>query len=219
MATPTQYTFTQQVLYTDNLVSLIQSSSIVTVLVNIETSGTGSSMSVSLLFKDVLSTEDQATLNTLMSSYTDQPLPVVQTIIPKVIQKLGVDSVILCPFGTTFLAAANQSTTFDMLISSSFYIKGGIMYSSPGNIGDFITVQIIDKNNIIGKGGTSDNPTILATYVNNWYVIPSILNEVEDISLSNEIPVGLYMRFIYTNTSPTINSQVVINIISYQGSL
>ena len=217
MATPTQYNFTQQVDYPNVLVASIQVSSIVTALVNIETTGSGSTMSVTILFKDALSSDDQTTLNSILSAYVNEA-PMVQTVIPKFIQQLGTDSVSICPFGTLFTAAPNQITTYDYELQNTVYLKGSVLYSSPGNIGDSVSLQIIDKNNIVGAGGSPENPTILGTFVNNWYVIPQDMNEVEDIAISNVIPQGLYIRLIYNNSSST-PSQVIVNMIAYQGVL
>jgi len=216
MATLTSYNFTQQVDYPMVLTDNIQESSISIAIDHIDTSGSGSSMTVTVWFKDVLSTDDQTTLGTVMTAYINSN-PVVNPVL-SVVQILGADSVTLCPFGSTFVAHANQTTNYDLLITNQIYIKGGIMYSSPGNIGDNITVQIVDKTNMTGQGGTSDNPTILATYVNNWYVIPQEMNSVEDVSLSEPMPAGLYIRFLYTNTSANIDSQIIINLLAYRGN-
>lgn len=211
MPTLTQYNFIQEVDYTSILTTQIQQSSIATALDHIDTSGNGSNMAISIWFKDVLSTDDQTTLNAIMGAYTNTPpTPTV----PSVIQILGADSVSICPFGTMFSALANQSTTFDLVIASQVYLKGGIMYSSPGNVGDTLTVQVVDKDNITGLGSN----TVLATYVNSWYVIPEDMNAVEDVSLSQPMMAGLYIRFIYTNASST-DTKVIVNLLAYQGTL
>lgn len=215
MATATEYNFTQQVDYPSVLIGSIQSSTISTVLINVETSGTGPTMLVSIWFKDVLSSADQTTLNSVMSTYVNSPpAPTIPTSVPSVIQILGADSVSICPFGTMFTATANQTTTYDLKISSSVYLKGGIMYTAPGTVGDTLTVQVIDKDNITGLGAN----TVLATYINNWYVIPEDMNAVEDVSLSQPMVAGLYIRFIYNNSNPTTNSQVIVNLLAYQGN-
>lgn len=211
MPTPTTYNFTQEVDYPSILTSSIQKSSIVTSLNSISTDGAGPTMQVSVVFNDALSAEDQTTLDSLMAAYTNTP-PIPSTL--QVIQILGADSVSICPFGSLFTAAPASSTTFDVAVTSKIYIKGGIMYASPGNVGDYISVQIVDKNNITGAGAGA----VLATYVSNWYVIPQNTNMVEDVSLSSPIPAGLFLRFIYTNASQTVSSNVIVNIIAYQGT-
>jgi hypothetical protein len=213
MPTPTTYTFVQKVDYPSVLQSTIQSSSIAVSLASIGTVGSGSSMVVSINFNDVLSSADQTTLDSIMSAYINTAPPAT---VPSVIQILGADSVSICPFGTMFSAPTGQTTTYDLEIPNQVYLKGGVMYSSPGNVGDTLTVQVVDKSNITGQGGTSENPTVLATYVNNWYVIPEDMNGIEDVSLSMPMIAGLYIRFIYTN-SGTNACQVIVNLIAYQG--
>src|ERR1700690_1808572 len=67
-----------------------------------------------------------------------------------VVQQLGADGVAICPFGSMFDAPANQTTTYDLVIANTIYLKGGIMYAFPGTVGDTITVQAVDKNGITG---------------------------------------------------------------------
>lgn len=71
MPTLTEYDFVQQVDYTDLLTNNIRQSSISTSLDHIDTSGLGPTMAVTVWFKDVLSTPDETTLDSIMSSYTN----------------------------------------------------------------------------------------------------------------------------------------------------
>jgi hypothetical protein len=103
MATPTAYTFTQQVDYIDILTSNIQQSSIATALSYIGTDGTGSSMLVSVWFSDVLSDTDQTTLNSVMSSYINS-LPTNQQQLNKILNDMNFGMQIIAQFG-----AANRS--------------------------------------------------------------------------------------------------------------
>jgi len=132
-----------------------------------------------------------------------------------VVQVLGKDTLVLCPFGVSFSAPANQSTTYSYALTSAVFLRGGVLFASPGTLGDQLTVQIVDVNNILGAGANY----VVATYVNGWYVMPNQQNAIEDISVSSEIPAGLYVNFIYNNTSPTQATQVIVNFLSYQGSV
>jgi len=207
MPTLTKYPF-QKAMDIPSLQSQIQASSIVTVLDHIDVTGD----ETDVWFKDALSAADQDTLTTVVNNYTLVAPPAAPP--TKVVQILGADSVSICPFGTMFAAPANQTTTSDLAIAAPVYLKGGIMYSTPGNVGDTLTVQIVDKDNITGAGANA----ILATYVNNWYVIPEDTNAVEDVSLSQPMPAGLYIRFIYVN-SGTNDCKVIVNLLAYQGTL
>ena len=215
MPTLTEYNFTQQIDYPDVLTENIQASSISVALDHIDTSGSGPSMVVSVWFKDLLSSDDQTTLNSVLSAYvnTSPSLP-----IPKVIQILGADTVSISPFGIMFDAPANQTTIFDVSFTRDMYLKGGIMYATPGTVGDTVSIQVIDKNNVVGHGGTPDNPTILATYVNNWFVIPQDMNAIEDVSLSQPMLSGLFARIMYANSSSSADCQVIVNFLAYVGN-
>ena len=98
MPVMTEYDFTQQVDYPSILVANIQASSISTPLVNIETSGSGPTMAVSLFFSDVLSSADQTTLNSIMSSYINV-LPTLQVTTAQVIKDIGFGMNIIAQFG------------------------------------------------------------------------------------------------------------------------
>jgi len=109
MAVVTTYNFTQEVDYPNLLVSNVQSSSISTPLINIETSGSGQTMSVSLVFSDVLSGADQATLNSIMSSYTNT-IPALQATIEQVTKDINFGMSIIAQFGAAN-RIANLSTS------------------------------------------------------------------------------------------------------------
>ena len=98
MPVMTEYDFTQQVDYPSILVANIQASSISTPLVNIETSGSGPTMAVSLFFSDVLSSADQTTLNSIMSSYINV-LPTLQVTTAQVTKDIGFGMNIIAQFG------------------------------------------------------------------------------------------------------------------------
>lgn len=138
-----------------------------------------------------------------------------QSIKEAVIQHLGADTLVLCPFGVFFTAAANQTTTYSYELTSPVYLRGGVLYATPSTIGDRLTVEIVDVNNILGEGAN----TVIAIYVNGWYVMPGVVNQIEDISVSEQLPSGLYVNFLYNNTSLTQATQVIVNFLSYQGSI
>ena len=98
MAVMTSYDFTQQVDYPNLLIENIQASSIATPVVNVETSGSGPTMEVSIFFSDVLSSADQSTLNSIMSSYVNS-LPQAQVAVAQVMKDMGFGMSIIAQFG------------------------------------------------------------------------------------------------------------------------
>ena len=135
------------------------------------------------------------------------------TVKTKMIQELGADSFNIYPFGILFTAPLNKTTEYDYKIPFNVFLKGCAMLSSPGTIGDYISsIEVVDKDNILGLG----EGIVLGSYLNNWYVFPNMKNQVEDISLSQEVFANLYLRVIYVNVSLSLDTQVVINFIAYQ---
>jgi hypothetical protein len=214
MPTLTQYDFTQEVDYSSVLASNIQASSIATALDHIDTSGSGPTMAVMVWFKDVLSNTDQTTLNTVMAAYVNTAPP---TTIPSVVQVLGADTLTLCPFGSIISPVAGTMTNCDIPLPTTMVLRGGVFFSPNAALGDWIAISVVDKDNVTGQGGTPTNPTVLGTYVLSWYILPNIENRLEDVSISESLPQGIYMRISYTSVG-TANPTGLMNFISYVGT-
>jgi hypothetical protein len=156
---------------------------------------------------------DQTDFETNFKAAGNQP---VRT---NIVQVLGKDTLTLTPFGafsgTTL--QANALTNWDVKLPQTMTLKGAELFSLNSTLGDWLAVSVIDKDNVTGQGGTPDNPTIIATYVVSWYIAPGIWNKVEDVSISEPIPAGLYMRFAYTSVGSTAPTAVV-NFFSYVGT-
>lgn len=207
-----EYDFTQSPVAIDSLTFAIQQSTIVSALDYITQSGSD----IAIFFKTPLSTGDQATLTTIMASTAIQT-PIPSNTAQKVVQVLGADTLSLSPFGAIISPAAGTLTNCDIVIPVSVVLRGGVMFSPNAAIGDWICVSVIDKDNVTGQGGTSDSPTILATYIISWYIMPGIENRIEDVSISQNLPAGLYMRIAYTSVGSTAPTGL-INFLSYVGT-
>jgi hypothetical protein len=207
-----EYDFTQSPCEITSLTAAIQGSSIVTALDYITIYGN----EVAVFFKAPLSTGDQTTLAALVAANTGVPI-VPELIAQKVVQVLGADTLTLSPFGSLISPAAGTLTNCDVLIPMAVVLRGGIVFSPNSAMGDWFSVSVIDKDNVTGQGGTPDSPTILATYITSWYMMPGIENCVEDVSISEQLPQGLYMRIAYTSVGTTAPN-VLINFITYVGT-
>lgn len=90
MPTPTQYLFTQEVDSSVALTNTIAAAALSTPLSYINTSGSGPTMQVCLMFSDALSSGDQSTLTTLMANYVNptaaNPMPYMISSITTAIQ-------------------------------------------------------------------------------------------------------------------------------------
>ena len=77
MATPTTYSFTLSQCNLDQLTLIIRASAIVTALDSLSMTGTA----LSVLFKDILSNDDQSALSAIVGSYVYQaPTPFIQSV-------------------------------------------------------------------------------------------------------------------------------------------
>lgn len=134
---------------------------------------------------------------------------------------LGKDSLSLCPYGASSLDSsgntilkAGQTVAWDIPLPTTMVLRGATFYSADAEVGDWISVQVVDKDNVTGQGGTPTNPTILGSYALSWFIAPSVINKVEDVSISQSLPKGIYMRINYTSVG-TKNPTAIINFISY----
>jgi hypothetical protein len=191
MPTPTQYDFTQQVDYSSVLVLQIQQSSISTALDHIDTSGSGPTMSVMIWFKDVLSTADQTTLNSVMAAY-------VNVAPPPVIPSVAVSNV---PVVTTQYELNNKDlklarasgeidpTTSSVLISMQIpgawgtgpgrYIEGGYAITEDYDKDDYCLIWVSDDDrNIAMTVALAMNPSattpVADSVIQGMGVVPGI---------------------------------------------
>lgn len=132
-----------------------------------------------------------------------------------VVQVLGPDSLTLFPFGDTWTAPHNETSIQDIPLPLTMTLRGGCFFSPNAAMGDYISLQIVDKDNVLGMGASPGNPLIVAEYIMKWCVMPGVPNEIEDVSISQALPQGLYIRVNYTSTSPSVDPQIVMNFLSY----
>jgi len=137
-----------------------------------------------------------------------------------VVQVLGADTLTLSPFGavtTSGQIVAGQTTNWDIQIPTTLVLRGGVFFSTNSAFGDWISVSVIDKDNTTGQGGTPDAPTVLGTYIISWYIMPGVENRIEDVSISEQLMNGLYLRVAYTSVGAD-SPNAIINFISYVGT-
>lgn len=99
---------------------------------------------------------------------------------------------------------ANGTKNIDKKFTENVYIYGGV-YELVGdaNNGDYLDIQVIDIDNVLGYGAN----TILATFIENEYVnVERKFNEITSED-GNIIPTGVYLRAKYTaagNNTPIL---------------
>ncbi len=109
--------------------------------------------------------------------------------------------------GTKFTAIAGQATSHDLAITDDVLIDGGVLVVLNGVIGDKITFQVVDIDNIKGYGAN----TVLGQYKTDWYINPQ---ESVQLDFTSRYPAkvfaGLYLRVVYTSTGSN-NLDVIVN--------
>jgi len=107
------------------------------------------------------------------------------------------------PFGTVknidFKIAGNPK----FLSGSEFYTKNSV-------IGDFITVQIVDVDNILGGGAGM----VVRQLINKFYVFPD-QQMILELPFSGRIPKDLYLRLKYTSIGAALPVDVLCNYLLF----
>lgn len=109
--------------------------------------------------------------------------------------------------GTNGTATKNTTTTFDLKIDKDkCYCSGGEIIVKDAEHGDFIEIQIIDIDNILGYGAN----TVLQTYLKKWFIDYRGKNVLE-VSYAGRIYENLYLRLKYTSVSSTTDVKMAVN--------
>jgi len=119
--------------------------------------------------------------------------------------------------GGYFVAAMNAITDYDFEFDQQLALRGGNIFSINSCPGDFVKVFLIDKNNVLGYGGTPEDPTFLVEYVPHLQIYKGIGNEIADVDVSNPIMAGLFMRIQYhSHANATEAAHVQFNLFAYE---
>jgi hypothetical protein len=185
----------------------IRSSDIVIAISHINTDGDD----CDVWFKDSLSSGDQAILDSLVAAHTGEATPVTG---PS--YGLG-GGMLISPTYSTFeddegfsgvliQAAANTTTIVDFEITTEVNAAGGYFWSSGGNVGDYVDISVVDKNDILGLfsiyGLTVGVDVLeLGKWVNKLYINPNGIPWASLIA-DDVAPVvaQLFLRAKYENT-------------------
>ncbi len=101
---------------------------------------------------------------------------------------------------------ANQTNNFDKKFTFDVYIYGGV-YEVVGtpNDGDYLDIQVIDIDNVLGYGAG----TVLATFVYKEYInTERKYNEITSED-GNKIPTGVYLRAKYVSVGASAPTLIV----------
>jgi len=118
----------------------------------------------------------------------------------------------LSSFGFKFTATKAALTTHDHKLEQPVKLRGGIVETKEHEMGDTITLEIVDKDGIMSPAGT-----VLSDYFTNWNVPQSGREEILEISVGDTIPKDLYVRAKYNSVGSTNDVKVGVNFRGYKG--
>lgn len=110
--------------------------------------------------------------------------------------------------GVIGTAAADTTTDFDYAMTSSWALYGLGLLQNGATFGDYVSVKIIDKDNVLGYGANF----VVATPVVKAYVDPSSSRIQAESEYARTIPTGLYIRISYTSIALLTTTQVAVNL-------
>lgn len=147
--------------------------------------------------------------------------------VQKTQQVIADDSLTDRPYGWPHQTATkNTTTTKDFKIEESgLYLRGGIIFTDKAFFGDYVDVQIVDKDGVGVTLGWYDQATfdamgnlyVVTDYCKDWPVSPSGVTEVKSESVTKDpIPEDLYMRIVYTSVGTVDDVKFQLGIYSYR---
>ena len=96
---------------------------------------------------------------------------------------------------TSGTATHGTTTNIDYKIEGKYMLFGAeMLYDNAAN-GDYVTLQIVDKDNVLGYGAG----LVVNEWVKKWYVPFSEKRWKVTSEMTTEIPKGLYARLKYTS--------------------
>jgi hypothetical protein len=165
-------------------------------------------MELDIWFKQALTDNEQSVLSTVVYNHDGVPLPIPTQDIN--IKSASATAIILnqekgfrdltghnfYKKGLHGTAAAGQTTDFYLKFSANMYLPGGGYRIGPtAACGDYIGVQIVDKDGILGYGPG----LVLGTFIDTDYFWGGKEWEVLTGD-AKVIPTGIYLRMRYVST-------------------
>jgi hypothetical protein len=114
--------------------------------------------------------------------------------------------------GVSGTATANTTTNIDWKLPEERWISGGIFMVKDGAWGDTAKFQIVDKDNVLGYGAG----VVLDEFATGVLVASDtqVQGHIEAPYIAL-IPANVYVRIVYTSTSPSVNVGVGINLFTH----
>lgn len=131
---------------------------------------------------------------------------------PSKISDFTANNVSLKATGIAGTAVAGQVTDIDYQMPNDRIIIGGHFIAKNHVFGDTVTLQVVDKDNILGYGAN----LVLREFATNWGLSDDtqFQHGLEQIGIPAKVLQNLYLRFKYTSTG-NANVSLVFNIYMY----
>lgn len=95
---------------------------------------------------------------------------------------------------------AGTVTNLDLALTDDVLLTGGSVLAKGTNIGDSLTLQVIDLNNVMGYGANA----VLSQFVTNWYVATDSERQIDlSIDYPAKVIAGLFLRLKFNSTGST----------------
>jgi hypothetical protein len=108
------------------------------------------------------------------------------------------------------LGTATKNTTTDVdykVTDAQIYVQGGQILFQNAVWGDYITAQVVDKDNVLGYGAG----TVLNEYIAKRYIHPDLKKSELEVPYAGEVPQNCYLRIKYTSVGTSTDVDVAIN--------
>lgn len=141
------------------------------------------------------------------------------------VRQLGQDNITKNP--RTMFVEVSGTPVDKKLISTTglLAIRGGWLWIALADwdFKDTLSIRVIDKDNVLGLGGTPANPTLVIEFIpkdsggkGEWGIAPNMWNELIDESITSSLPNGLYLRVEYIKNGGTNTPKAIVNLDSYE---
>lgn len=96
--------------------------------------------------------------------------------------------------GQSYVCAPGTSN-HDMKVPFSVRLQGGYYWCKGPNLGDTVTLQVVDVDDVLGGGAG----VVVSEYVVNMPLAPWDHQQELESATAGLVPAGLYLRVVYSN--------------------
>lgn len=116
------------------------------------------------------------------------------------VEQFNANSVFYNAQGTMGTCTPGGVTNVDLKMLDDNFLTGGHLRVKGQTFGDFLHVQVVDKDNIIGYGAN----VVLRQFVTNWYLSADDSQQADfGLPYPAKVIAGLYIRIVYNSIALT----------------